>query len=210
MASQTLPVETLPKGTVIISGGGPVALIVAYTLAFYGVKSKLFERNKTTTKWPKMDLTNGRSMEILRKLGLADGHRHEGVPGDIDQDVIFSSGLSADKAITSWKLPGANKYRERIREKNDGTMPREPWQRLSQVYFEKWLMAICQKNPLIDINLEHKVESVEEDDEGAKALVTDFKTGSKAYYKSDYLVGCDGAGSKTRKSLNIPLDGGPV
>jgi FAD-dependent monooxygenase len=53
-------VERLPKGTVLIAGGGPVGLLVAKVLSHYGVKSVLFERNKSTTRWPKMDLTNGR------------------------------------------------------------------------------------------------------------------------------------------------------
>jgi hypothetical protein len=35
----------------------------------------LTERNPDTTKWPKMDITNCRSMELLRRLGVADSLR---------------------------------------------------------------------------------------------------------------------------------------
>ena len=59
-----MPTETHDPGTVLIVGGGPVGLITATTLAKYGVRSVILERNLTTTKWPKMDLTNARSMEI--------------------------------------------------------------------------------------------------------------------------------------------------
>lgn len=38
----------------------------------------LIERNLDTTKWPKMDLTNCRSMEILKRLGIAEGLREVG------------------------------------------------------------------------------------------------------------------------------------
>jgi hypothetical protein len=38
----------------------------------------LVERNHDTTKWPKMDVTNIRSMEILKKLGVEDGIRSVG------------------------------------------------------------------------------------------------------------------------------------
>jgi FAD-dependent monooxygenase len=38
----------------------------------------LVERNHDTTKWPKMDVTNVRSMEILKKLGVEDGIRSVG------------------------------------------------------------------------------------------------------------------------------------
>ena len=202
--------KTLPKGTVLIAGGGPVGLILSRVLSYYGVRSVLFERNKTTTSWPKMDLTNGRSMELFRKLGLADKLRQQGVPGHIDQDVLISSGLSTKEAITKWELPGVDKFRRQIRENNDGTQPLEPWQRLSQAIFEKWLRAICDEDPLIDIQFGCKVDSVKEGKDHVETTVTNIHTGVSTVYRSDYVAGCDGASSRTRKSLDIPLDGGPM
>jgi ribulose 1,5-bisphosphate synthetase/thiazole synthase len=42
--------EKLPDDTVLIVGGGPVGLLLANVLAFYGIKSLVLERNNTTTK----------------------------------------------------------------------------------------------------------------------------------------------------------------
>lgn len=209
-ANFTGPIHVLPPGCVLIAGGGPIGLLLARALSFHGVKSVLFERNKTTTKWPKMDLTNGRSMEIFRKLGLDEDLRKQGVAADIDQNVLISSGLSADKPITLWELPGVKKFREHIRRNNDGTQPQEPWQRVSQAIFEKWLKAICDKDPLIDLHYGYKVESVSEADGVVSTVITDTDTGVQSLWKSDYLAGCDGASSKVRQSLSIPLDGGPM
>lgn len=69
-------VETTP---VLISGAGPVGLVTAYTLAHHGVRCMVIERNASTTAWPKMDITNVRSMEILRRLGIADELREQGI-----------------------------------------------------------------------------------------------------------------------------------
>lgn len=202
--------QDVPKGTVVIVGGGPVGLILARVLSFYGVKSKLFERNQTTTSWPKMDLTNSRSMEIFRKLGLADDLRTFGVPSHFDQDVLISTGLSAETAITQWKLPSVDKFRKIIKDTNDGTQPLEPWQRLSQVIFEKWLKSVCDEDPLINLNYAHRVESVEEEGGRVKVSVTNFKTGESETWRSEYVVGCDGASSQVRRSLGYGLDGGPM
>jgi len=202
--------ESLPSGTVLIGGGGPVGLLLATILSHYGVKSVLLERNKSTTKWPKMDLTNARSMEIFRRLGLADALRLQGVPAHIDQPVLISSGLGADKPITKWELPGVDKFRERIKLHNDGTQPLEPWQRLSQAIFEKWLKALCDKDPLVDVRFGWKVETVEEGEYRVKTVASNVDTGESVLFVSDYMAGCDGASSKTRKSLEIPLDGGPM
>lgn len=202
--------HVLPKGTVVIAGGGPVGLILARVLSYHGVRSIVFERNKTTTRWPKMDLTNARSMELFRKLGLADDLRRHGVAGHIDQPVLVSSGLPTKQPITKWDLPGPDKFRHQIRENNDGTQPLEPWQRLSQAIFEKWLKAICDKDSLVDLRFGYKVESVEEEGDHVKTVVTDVDSGVSSEYMSDYVAGCDGASSRVRKTLGLPLDGGPV
>lgn len=200
----------LPKGTVLIAGGGPVGLILARVLSYYGVKSILFERNKTTTSWPKMDLTNARSMEIFRKLGLADDLRKQAVPAHFDSNVLISTGLSQDKALTKWDLPSVDEFRRRINENNDGTQPLEPWQRLSQAIFERWLKAICDKDSLIDVRFGHKIERVSEKDDRVETTVTNVETGASTVFVSDYVAGCDGGSSKVRRSLGIGIDGGPM
>ncbi|KAK5064849.1 hypothetical protein LTR84_000683 [Exophiala bonariae] len=202
--------QTLSPGTIVIAGGGPVGLLLAHVLSFYGVRSILFERNKTTTKWPKMDLTNARSMEIFRKLGLAEDLRLQGVPPDVDQDVLISSGLSQEKPLTKWELPGVDKFRKRIQEVNDGTQPREPWQRLSQAVFERWLRDICDKDPLIELHYGWRVESLEESRNHVRTTVVNVDSGASRTYISDYVAGCDGASSKVRRSFQISLDGGPI
>lgn len=57
---------------VLIAGGGPTGLTLASLLARDGVNCILAERNPCTTQFPKMDITNGTSMELLRRL-VSDG-----------------------------------------------------------------------------------------------------------------------------------------
>ncbi len=63
---------------VLIAGAGPAGMLLAVQLARNGVRSMLVERNLSTTKWPKMDVTNCRSMELYRRMGIADGFREQG------------------------------------------------------------------------------------------------------------------------------------
>ena len=199
--------ENLP---VLIAGGGPVGLLLATVLSHYGVRSVILERNCDTTKWPKMDLTNARSMELFRRLGLADALRQKGVPAHIDQPVLISTGLGANECITQWEHPGVDKFSQRIRENNDGSQPAEPWQRLSQVHFEKWLKELCEEDPLIDVRFGWKVESIEEREHDVRTTATNLTTSETFTMTSDYVAGCDGASSRVRKAMEFPLDGGPV
>ena len=57
---------------VLIAGGGPVGMTLACDLGRRGITCMLVERNHSTTRHPKMDITNARSMELFRQLGLAD------------------------------------------------------------------------------------------------------------------------------------------
>lgn len=208
--SHNLDEHILPDDTVVIAGGGPIGLFLARVLSFYGARSILFERNKTTTTWPKMDLTNARSMELFRKLGLADDLRRQGVPPDIDQDVLISSGLLMKEPLTKWSLPSVDKFRQKILETNDGSQPREPWQRLSQVVFEKWFKTVCDDDPLIDLRYGWRVDDVQETSDCVRTTVINPETGAAEVYVSKFMAGCDGAGSKVRRSMDLPLDGGPM
>jgi 2-polyprenyl-6-methoxyphenol hydroxylase-like FAD-dependent oxidoreductase len=202
--------DFLPSGSVLIAGGGPVGMLLAKVLSQYGVKSVLFERNKSTTKWPKMDLTNSRSMEIFRRLGLAESIREVGIPNHFEPHVLISSGLSMDEAITRWDLPSVDQYREQILKNNDGSQPLEAWQRLSQVIFEKMLKDLCDKDPLIDVRFGWTVEHVLEEEHRVQTRISNRETGQTINMVSDYVAGCDGASSRTRKSLELPMDGGPM
>jgi FAD-dependent monooxygenase len=118
--------------------------------------------------------------------------------------------LSREKAITSWQLPSVDDYRKKIREQNDGTLPLEPYQRISQAFFEAWLKGLSDENPLMDFRFGWKVESVVDDGDGVKTIAVNVDTGKRQSFRSSYVGACDGASSKVRTGLGIPLDGGPV
>lgn len=202
--------EHVRTGTVVIAGAGPIGLLLATVLSHYGVRSILLERNLSTTQWPKMDLTNSRSMEILRRLGLASALRGQGVPSHFPLPVLFSSGLAANEPITRWNLSSIDELRRYIRTNNDGTQPVEPYQRISQVIFEKWLKDICDKDPLIDVRFGWTVKAVDEECDKVRVTVENTQNGNTVIITADYLIGCDGASSQTRKSMGFALDGGPM
>ncbi|KAI3557051.1 FAD binding domain-containing protein [Colletotrichum abscissum] len=196
---------------VLVVGAGPAGLLLALQLAKNGVQSLIAERNLDSTKWPKMDITNCRSMELLRRLGIADDLRAQGVPQHYSFDVLFSTGLSENgELIDKWNLPSPDEWRQRIHSCNDGSMPREPYQRCSQAIFEAWLKRRIESEELVEDHFGLKFESCAETSDGVKSELVNTVTGERHMVTSQYLVGCDGAGSSVRRQLYIKMIGGPV
>lgn len=73
-----------------------MGLFTAYQLGMLGVNTILVERNHSTTKFPKMDLTHERTMEIYRKVGLASLLRSSGVSVTHGFNEIYATGLGSD------------------------------------------------------------------------------------------------------------------
>ncbi|KEF56589.1 uncharacterized protein A1O9_06778 [Exophiala aquamarina CBS 119918] len=100
--------------------------------------------------YPKMELTQGRAMEIYRALGLADELRGLGVPESERLDEIITTGLGeSGHLITTWKRDSPSEIREKSQEQNDGTFPREPYLRCHQIAVEKWLKDKISKQDKI-------------------------------------------------------------
>lgn len=121
----------------------------------------------------------------------------------------MSTGLGENAAFTQWNHPSVDDYKEQITNQNDGTQPLEPYQRVSQQLFETWMRGLGEGNPLIDLLYEHKLDSIHETEKGVEAAVI-TKDGSSHKIQAAYAVACDGASSKSRRSLGIDLEGGPL
>ena len=191
---------------VLIAGGGPVGLVLALELEHRGIDAVLVERNPSTTKHPKMDVTNGRSMEHFRRLGIADEIRSHGVPEENPMTVVWCTRL-AEWEVARFDYPSIHWGRDIIRATNDGTMPLEPDLRISQVILEPVLKGILEREAKhVKVRFGHALESFTQDEDGVTATIRDTASGATETIRAQYLAGCDGAGSVARKELGTPLD----
>ena len=136
---------------------------------------------------------------------------YSGVPQNYSFDVLFSTGLGeGGEKLATWDLPSPDWWRQKIQDTNDGSMPREPYQRCSQVIFERWLKPICEANPLISTFFGYKFEELSENEQDIQSTLTAIESDEKVIVKSKYVIACDGAGSRVRRSVGLKITGGPV
>src|SRR6202167_4457632 len=104
---------------VIIVGGGPVGLTLAIDLGRRGVRCVLIERNETSIQLPKMERCNARTMEIYRRLGVAEKIRDAGLSREAPMDVFLAKSM-ADPPLVHLPYASVAELKREIAANNDG------------------------------------------------------------------------------------------
>src|SRR6266850_718880 len=190
---------------VLVVGGGPVGLTLAVDLGRRGVRCILIEQKQAPQFLPKMERCNARTMEIFRRMGIADKVRAAGLRGDIPMDVFIILSL-AERPLLHLPYPSVERARAEIRACSDGSMPLEPYQLISQYTLEPLLKSIAEGLPSVTVRYGCQLESFTQDESGVTAHVK-HANGTGGVIGASYMVGCDGGGSTVRKQLGIKLRG---
>jgi 2-polyprenyl-6-methoxyphenol hydroxylase-like FAD-dependent oxidoreductase len=192
---------------VLIVGAGPVGLTLAIDLGRRGISCTLVEKNDAPLGYPKMERCNPRTMEIFRRLGLAERIRAAGYPPDWPLDVYLIFDLMRPP-VYKMPYPSVAEAKAKRDAVNDGSMPLEPYQIISQYTLEPLLKAEAESIPLIDVKFGHALIEFDQDADGVTATLRKTN-GETMPIRAQYLVGCDGASSAVRKQLGIAMTGEP-
>ncbi|HSI01689.1 MAG TPA: FAD-dependent monooxygenase [Reyranella sp.] len=190
---------------VLIAGAGPVGLTLAIDLGRRGVRCTLIERNPTTAPYPKMDRSNARTMELYRRIGIADRVRALGYPPEISMNVYLCARLS-DPPIAVLEYPSVAERRKQIAESEDGSWLLEPYQLVSQNKLEPLLKEVAEGTPNVTVRYGCELIDFEQDAEGVTVSARTLD-GLDETLRARYLVGSDGGSSRVRKRLGIKLEG---
>jgi 2-polyprenyl-6-methoxyphenol hydroxylase-like FAD-dependent oxidoreductase len=190
---------------VLIVGAGPVGLTLAFDLGRRGIRCVLIEQKEAPQFLPKMERCNARTMEIFRRLGLADKVRAAGLPSDVPMDVFIILAMN-EPPLLRQHYPSVDQARAAIKLCNDGTQPLEPYQLISQYTLEPLLKSEVEALPSVTLRFGCEFLSFDQDERGVSVLAKN-QSGATETLRADYLVGCDGGASSVRRQLDIKLRG---
>jgi 2-polyprenyl-6-methoxyphenol hydroxylase-like FAD-dependent oxidoreductase len=184
---------------VLIVGGGPVGIGMSLELASRGIESILVEQGDGTIEHPRTGLMAVRTMEILRRWGLAQSIRECGFPEDYELSMVFCTSLR-----------GLLLAREAYPSGRDTPTPPETpekKQRCPQMWMQPILAAAAHRNPLIDVRYLHRLEGFTQDADSVTGRIANLAGGPATQVRAEYMVACDGAMSGVRDALKIGMEG---
>ncbi|MBI0538890.1 monooxygenase [Roseomonas sp. KE2513] len=198
------------KTGVLVIGAGPVGLVLAMDLAWRGIDVTVLEmRAEGEPPSVKCNHVSARSMEIFRRLDVAAALRDAGLPPDFPNDIAYRITATGEE-LSRIPIP-CRRDRYTATGGPDTHWPTpEPPHRINQIYLEPILFRHAQAMPTLRIINRARVTGFEQSDAGVVAWAERLDGGAPLEISCDYLVGCDGGASSTRKAIGATFRGDPV
>jgi 2-polyprenyl-6-methoxyphenol hydroxylase-like FAD-dependent oxidoreductase len=190
------------RASVIVVGAGPTGMMLAIELGRRGISTLLVSSNVETSDSPKATVTQARTMEHFRRLGLAERIRGTGTPADNPTDIVYCSRVTWHE-LARHPLPSPNEARQLVREQPERWQTPELTHRSSQMWIEPILLEECRRLPSVTIRLGWHLDRFVESADAVTAEVTRLSDGGQDQWTATYLIGCDGASSVVRSQLGI-------
>jgi 2-polyprenyl-6-methoxyphenol hydroxylase-like FAD-dependent oxidoreductase len=184
---------------VLVVGAGAVGAILALELAHHNVASTVVERSVTGPHYPGLAFLTGRSMELLRRLGLTALIREHSVHADHPTGLEWSRGLD-DPPILISRSSSANAVCDY------GNAPVETYHQVSGARLAERLRDVVRRHDLIDLREGWTFTGLRLEPGGAVAELVMASTGDRQFIEARHVAGCDGAHSTVRHCLEVPME----
>ncbi|MFF5563818.1 FAD-dependent monooxygenase [Streptomyces sp. NPDC012623] len=180
---------------VLIVGGGPVGMAMALDLTYRGIDCVVADAGDGQVRHPKVSTIGPRSMELLRRWGVADAVRDAGWPADHPLDIAWVTRVGGHEI---------HRYR-RGTARNRPAFAHTP--EPDQVCPAHWLNPVLTRavgvHPEGPLRLLTTVGQVRQARDHVDADLTDHATGRTGTVRARFVVACDGASSPIRRACGI-------
>ena len=191
----------IPETEVLIVGTGPAGASAAALLSSYNIDNMVINKFSWTARTPRAHITNQRTMEVLRDLGVEEEVMRLSSPWEYMGENTFCTSLAGEELgrINSW---GTHPQRKADYELSSPTRVCD----LPQNMMEPLLLrAAAPKQTKVKFDTEYLGH--QQDDDGVTVDLLDRMTGQKYQVRAKYLIGADGGNSRVVSDLDLPLEG---
>ena len=186
---------------VLIVGSGPAGSSMAALLSTYGVNNTLVTKYRWLSDTPRAHITNQRTMEVMRDLGLEQQCMLYATGQKLMGNNVFCTSLAGEELgrVATWGNHPHSFARHRLAspcEMND-----LPQNLLEPIVFG----AACGRGTRARLSTEY-VSHVQ-DETGVTATVRDRMSGESYPIRAKYLIGADGGNSQVAADVGLPMQG---
>jgi len=190
-----------PGGYLFVSGVDlDVRAKVAGDLGWRGIACMLIEQTNGDIVQPKMDGVNVRTMEFCRRWGIVDRIKSCPYPPSYPQDMVYLTSLTGfELGREAFQTPSGG-----VEDRLSGPSP-EVRVRCPQNMFDPILRAFAHSHPTVSLCYETEYLQHTQDESGVTVTLRAIN-GDAYTVNAKWLVACDGANSKIRGQLDVPVD----
>jgi len=201
LAETATPTAAVVETDVLIVGSGPAGASAALFLSALGVANTMITKYRWTANTPRAHITNQRTMEIFRDLGIEQQVLADATPHHMIGDTVFCTAIAGEEIgrILTW---GNHPARHADHELASPSMNCD----IPQTHLEPILVrAATTRGTQTRFSTEYLGH--EQDEDGVSARVLDRFTGTEHTIRAKYLIGADGARSKVAADIGLPHEG---
>jgi 2,4-dichlorophenol 6-monooxygenase len=186
---------------VLIVGSGPAGGAASLFLSTYGVDNVVLSRYGWTAHTPRAHITNQRTIELMRDMGIEDQVVEKGTPHHLMGQTAFCTSLAGEEIgrIRTW---GTHPRRLADYTEASPTLPVD----LPQTLFEPILISTAAGRGA-RLRFDTEYLSLEQDADGVTATVRDRLSNETYQIRAKYLIGADGGRSKVAQDIDLPMAG---
>lgn len=185
---------------VLIVGAGPVGLALACELGWRGIGCTVIEQGNGVVSFPAGEAIFVRTMEHLRRWGIASRVAQSPFPADYPRNVVFLTRILGCE-VARFERPSNAQALARA-----GALSPEAHMWCPKMFFDPLLAGFAQAQPSVELRYGVTLSDFEQAAEGVTVRTKDAD-GAAMTVHARYLVGCDGGRSLVRRQLGIEFEG---